>query len=252
MLEGRPLNDSKNRASAELGKQNDVPMVYIVEDDASVRESTEFLLRSVGMHVTSFTNASDFLLFTRPKVPSCLILDVRMPKTSGLELQQKLVVAGVALPIIFITGYGDVQMAVQAMKAGAHDFITKPFRDQDMLDAVAGALRNEEECLRNEEVLTSLRTCHLLLNAREREIFAYVVAGLMNKQIAAAMNLSEITVKTHRALAMQKMRCRTFAEFVRKGHVLGLGAELGSAIKRERGPMPKVELSCSAALEVLR
>jgi FixJ family two-component response regulator len=228
------MKDSTDGSSAELGNRNNVPMIYIVEDDVPVRESLEFLFRSVGMHATSFENASDFLLFARPNAPSCLLLDVRMPKTSGLELQQELIAADVVLPIIFISGYGDVQMAVQAMKAGAQDFITKPFRGQDVLDAVARALRKEEEYLRNERILTGLRTCYLLLNAREREIFSQVVDGLMNKQIAVAMNLSEITIKTHRALAMRKMRCRTFAEFVRKGHVLGLGAELGSAIRRER------------------
>jgi FixJ family two-component response regulator len=209
----------------EASNREEVSYVYIVDDDVSVRDSLDFLLRSVGMQVETFANAADFLAFVKPKVPNCLVLDVRMPKISGLELQRQLVGAGVAIPIIFITGYGDIPMVVQAMKAGAQDFLTKPFRDQVILDAISEALHKDARRLREERAMAALRSCYLSLTEREREILAHVVTGLMNKQIAAAMDLSEITIKTHRAHAMQKMHCRTLADFVRKGHILGLGLE---------------------------
>jgi FixJ family two-component response regulator len=197
-------------------------MVYIVEDDEPTRRSLSALFRSVGLRVETFGSAGEFLSFSKPEIPSCLVLDVRLPHESGLELQQKLVKMGLAMSIVFMSGHGDIPMTVQAMKAGALDFLAKPFRDQDILDAVASALRHDAERLSNERAMADLRYRYNSMNAREQAVMGYVVAGLMNKQIAAEMNLSEITIKTHRAHAMRKMASRTLAEFVRIGEILGI------------------------------
>jgi FixJ family two-component response regulator len=197
-------------------------MVYIVEDDEPTRRSLSALFRSVGLRVETFGSAGEFLSFSKPEIPSCLVLDVRLPHESGLELQQKLVKMGLAMSIVFMSGHGDIPMTVQAMKAGALDFLAKPFRDQDILDAVASALRHDAERLSNERAMADLRYRYNSMNAKEQAVMGYVVAGLMNKQIAAEMNLSEITIKTHRAHAMRKMASRTLAEFVRIGEILGI------------------------------
>jgi FixJ family two-component response regulator len=165
-------------------------------------------------------------------MPSCLILDVRLPQESGLDLQQQLLRMGMSASIVFISGHGDIPMTVQAMKAGARDFLTKPFRDQDILDAVSSALRHDTERLRDERSMADLRYRYDSMNAKERAVMGYVVAGLMNKQIAAEMNLSEITIKTHRAHAMKKMASRTLAEFVRIGEILGIEPDRQFLAKR--------------------
>ncbi|ALL68280.1 two component transcriptional regulator, LuxR family [Paraburkholderia caribensis MBA4] len=198
------------------------PVVYVVDDDRSTRESISALLRSVDLRVEIFGSTRDFLLFPKLDTPSCLLLDVRLPNESGLELQQQLVKSGLSLSIIFISGHGDIPMTVQAMKAGALDFLTKPFRDQDLLDAVRNGLRRHEERLTSERSIAQLRNRYESMSEKEKKIMGFVVAGLMNKQIADRMNLSEITIKTHRAHAMKKMESRTLAEFVRIGEMLGL------------------------------
>ncbi|MBN3759236.1 response regulator transcription factor [Burkholderia sp. Ac-20365] len=197
-------------------------IVYVVDDDEPTRHSLSALLRSVGLRAETFGSAREFLAFSRPAIPSCLILDVRLPHESGLELQQQLTRMGAPTSIVFISGHGDIPMTVQAMKAGALDFLAKPFRDQDILDAVASALRHDAQRLMNERSMADLRYRYDSMNAKERAVMGYVVAGLMNKQIAAEMNLSEITIKTHRAHAMRKMESRTLAEFVRIGEILGI------------------------------
>jgi FixJ family two-component response regulator len=203
----------------------DQSYVYVVDDDEPTRQSLSALFRSVGLRVQTFGSAHEYLSFVRPDVPSCLILDVRLPYESGLELQQQLLKADLSISIIFISGHGDVPMTVQVMKAGALDFLTKPFRDQDILDAVACALRHDAERLDNQRSTADLQYRYRSLSARERAVMGYVVAGLMNKQIAAEMHLSEITIKKHRAQAMKKMASRTMAEFVRKGEILGIEPE---------------------------
>ncbi|AUT76020.1 DNA-binding response regulator [Paraburkholderia hospita] len=208
-------------------------IVYVVDDDEPTRRSLSALFRSVGLRAETFGSAAEFLSFTKPELPSCLILDVRLPHESGLELQQQLVKMGLSASIIFISGHGDIPMTVQAMKAGALDFLSKPFRDQDVLDAVASALRHDAERLSNERSMADLRYRYDSMNAKERTVMGYVVAGLMNKQIAAEMNLSEITIKTHRAHAMKKMASRTLAEFVRIGEILGIEPDRQFLSKRD-------------------
>ncbi|MFP3556176.1 response regulator [Paraburkholderia sp. SIMBA_049] len=207
-------------------------IVYIVDDDEPTRRSLSALFRSVGLRTETFGSAREFLSFSRPAIPSCLILDVRLPHQSGLELQQHLLKMGLSTSIVFVSGHGDIPMTVQALKAGALDFLAKPFRDQDILDAVASALRHDAQRLANERSMADLRYRYDSMNAKERAVMGYVVAGLMNKQIAAEMNLSEITIKTHRAHAMKKMASRTLAEFVRIGEILGIEPERQFLSKR--------------------
>ena len=207
-------------------------IVYVVDDDEPTRCSLSALFRSVGLHAEAFGSTREFLSFSKPAVPSCIILDVRLPHESGLELQQHLLNMGTPASIVFISGHGDIAMTVQAMKAGARDFLAKPFRDQDILDAVTSALRHDTERLQDERSMADLRYRYDSMNAKERAVMGYVVAGLMNKQIAAEMNLSEITIKTHRAHAMKKMASRTLAEFVRIGEILGIEPERQFLSKR--------------------
>src|SRR5215469_16450537 len=173
-------------------------VVFVIDDDASMRASLSSLFRSVGLKVEVFDSAADFLKFGRPDAASCLVLDVRLPGLSGLDFQAELAKANIRIPIIFMTGHGDIPMSVQAMKAGAIDFLTKPFRDQDMLDAVAAALEKDRNRRQDEQQLSGLRARFETLTEREREIMGLVTAGLMNKQIAGELALSEITVKIHR------------------------------------------------------
>jgi len=197
-------------------------MVYVVDDDASMREAVSMLLRSVGLRVELFASAQEFLAFPRPDVPSCLILDVRLKGQSGLAVQEQIAAGELRVPIIFMTAHGDIAMSVKAMKAGAMDFLAKPFRDQDMLDAVASALGKDEERREADRSVADLRRRYASLTPREREVMAFVASGLMNKQIAAEMNLSEITVKIHRGQAMKKMESRSLADFVLKAEALGV------------------------------
>ena len=190
-------------------------MIFVVDDDASMREALQRLLRSVGLQVTTFASAREFLDHRGADGPGCLVLDVRLPGVSGLELQHELAAAQMALPIIFITGYGDIPMTVQAMKAGAVEFLTKPFRDQDLLDAIQQALERDRVAWRRRAALAAVRQRYDLLTPREREVMRFVVAGLLNKQIAADLGTSEIMVKVHRGQVMHKMQATSVADLVR-------------------------------------
>jgi FixJ family two-component response regulator len=196
------------------------PIVFAVDDDASMREALSRLFRSVGMRARIFSSAEEFLTFERPDAPACLVLDVRLPGLSGLELQREL--AEVAMPIIFITGHGDIPMSVQAMKAGAVEFLTKPFRDQVLLDAIQQAIRRDRANRKQRAEIAEQRARYDLLTQREREVLALVVAGLLNKQIAAQLGTTEFTVKIHRKAVMQKMQASSLADLVRMAAKLGI------------------------------
>ncbi|MGF6724551.1 FixJ family two-component response regulator [Paraburkholderia sp. GAS41] len=205
---------------SNTGNANNSPVVYILDDDESMRIALSGLLRSVGLRVEAFESPKDFLAFPKYRGPSCLILDVRLRGESGLTFQQEIAKTGLQIPVLFITGHGDIEMSVRAMKAGARDFFPKPFRDQDMLDAVAEALKHDVERIATEESLAGVRHAYETLTPRERDVLGFVLAGLMNKQIASEMNLSEITVKIHRGQMMKKMESRSVAELVRKAEAI--------------------------------
>ncbi|CAH1663527.1 response regulator transcription factor [Chelatococcus asaccharovorans] len=198
------------------------PLVVIVDDDPAVRESLDSLFRSIGLSTRLFGAPAELLQQTLPDGPGCIILDVRLPGISGLDFQDQLGRHGIALPIIFMTGHGDIPMTVRAMKAGAVDFLAKPFRDQEMLDAVTAAIERDRERRSASAALEDLRAAHATLTAREREVMTHVVAGLMNKQVAGILGLSEITVKIHRGNVMRKMGVRTLADLVRTAEALGI------------------------------
>jgi FixJ family two-component response regulator len=198
--------------------------VYVVDDDPALRDALSSLFRSVGLHVEVFGSAAEFLEKKLPEIPSCLVLDIRLPGVSGLDFQAQLAKAGIRMPVIFMTGHGDIPMSVRAMKAGAIDFLTKPFRDQDMLDAVFSALESDRKQLESDQSIADLSAHYESLTAREKEVMAYVTKGLMNKQIAGEMGLSEITVKIHRGHVMRKMAVRSLADLVRAAEKLGLSS----------------------------
>jgi RNA polymerase sigma factor (sigma-70 family) len=199
-------------------------IVVVVDDDESIREALDSLFRSTGLRVITFASAQEFLQGEKPDCASCLVLDVRMPGLSGLDLQREMASAGIHLPIIFITGHGDIPMSVQAMKAGAIEFLTKPFREQDLLDAVGQAIERDREHRKNEGELSELRRCFAQLTPREREVMQLVVTGMLNKQIAYQLGTSEITIKVHRNKAMHKMKADSVAALVRMSEKLGLPA----------------------------
>jgi FixJ family two-component response regulator len=196
-------------------------IVFVVDDDPSMRRSLESLLRSVGHEVRLFASAPEFMQAVRSDVPGCLVLDVRLPGMSGLAFQQELTKAGIALPIIFITGHGDVPMTVRAMKAGAVEFLTKPFDDQVLLDAIHAALERDRARRHDDARLAQLRARHEQLTERERQVMSHVVAGWVNKRIAAELGLSVVTVKVHRGQVMRKMQAKSVAELVRMADQLG-------------------------------
>jgi FixJ family two-component response regulator len=197
------------------------PIIFVVDDDASIREGLTNLLESARLRVRSFASAQEFCRYRRAATPGCLVLDVRMPGLSGLELQRELVATDQLLPIIFITAYGDIPMAVGAMKAGATEFLPKPFRDQDLLDSVQRALESDRVGTLQREEVEAFRKRYRRLSPREREVMACVVLGKLNKQIGAKLGISEITVKVHRRHVMEKMAAPTLAELVLMVHRLG-------------------------------
>lgn len=198
------------------------PIVFVVDDDPSLRTALTNLFRSVGLRAEVFGSAPELLQSKLPDVPSCLILDIRLPGQSGLDFQAELAKANIHIPIIFMTGHGDIPMTVRAMKAGAVDFLSKPFRDQDMLDAVATAIERDRKRRKDEKVISELRAHFDSLTPREQEVLALVASGLMNKQIAAEIDLAEITVKIHRGHIMRKMGARSLADLVRMAELLGV------------------------------
>jgi FixJ family two-component response regulator len=198
--------------------------VFIVDDDPSVREAVASLLRSVGHHPRVFESAQEFMASAKPDGPSCLVLDVRMPGLGGLDCQRRLSEAGFRIPVIFLSGHGDIPMTVTVMKAGALDFLTKPFRDQDLLDAVNQALERDRARRLEEQDSAGVRERYASLTAREREVMAWVVAGRLNKQIAGELGTSEITVKVHRGNVMRKMKAESVPDLVRMAGRLGLAA----------------------------
>jgi FixJ family two-component response regulator len=198
------------------------PIVFVVEDDESMRRALSNLFQSVGLEVKLFGSASEMLKSKLPDVASCLVLDVRLPGLSGLDFQTELANANIHTPIIFMTGHGDIPMSVRAMKGGAVDFLTKPFRDQDMLDAVMTAIERDRNRRQEDKLVANLRALLETLTAREREVLALVSSGLMNKQIAAELGLAEITVKIHRGHIMKKMGAKSLADLVRMAERLGI------------------------------
>ena len=208
--------------SPKAGAANATPVVYVIDDDDSVRTALSSLIRSVGLQVDTFASASAFMSAKRPDAPSCLILDVRLPGVSGLDFQTELAKANTLIPIIFITGHGDIPMSVKAMKAGAIEFLTKPFRDQDLLDAIQVALERSRSNQETEKATSELKARFETLTPREQEVMAKVTGGLLNKQVAAEIGVSEITVKVHRGNVTRKMGAKSFAELVRMADALGI------------------------------
>src|SRR5262245_45407982 len=206
----------------DWSQRSEVPIVFVIDDDASLRAALSSLIRSVGLQVELFASASEFLGRQRPDTPSCLVLDIRLPGLSGLDFQAELAKSNIRIPVIFITGHGDIPMTVRAMKGGAVEFLTKPFRDQDLLDAIQLALARDHARHDSETATSSLRSKFNTLTPREQEVMALVTGGLMNKQVAAELGVTEVTVKVHRGNVTRKMGAKSFAELVRMADTLGV------------------------------
>jgi FixJ family two-component response regulator len=217
--------DTNRPPKRQHSGSHDSSLVFIVDDDQGMRDALGSLLRSVGHRVEVFSAASDLLQSKLPDIVSCIVLDVRLPGLSGLDLQTELAEAGIRIPVIFITGYGDIPMSVRAMKAGAIDFLAKPFRDQELLDAVALALDRDRKRRNDEKAVAALQALFDSLTHRERQVMALVTDGLMNKQVAGTIGISEITVKIHRGNLMKKMGAKSLAELVRMAEVLSVRGE---------------------------
>ena len=233
--------------SARQPATAEAPIVFVVDDDESLREALRSLFRSVSLRVETFGSAADLLRSKLPDVASCLVLDVRLPGVSGLDFQAELAKANIHIPIIFMTGHGDIPMSVQAMKAGAVDFLTKPFRDQDMLDAVAAAIERDRSRRKDEQSLSDVRARFDGLTEREREVMGLVTAGLMNKQIAGELGLSEITVKIHRGHVMRKMAARSLADL--GGSARCSAEQAGEQIRRKRPSASCRQFSLAIAVQ---
>jgi RNA polymerase sigma factor (sigma-70 family) len=205
--------------------RTDQPVVFIIDDDASVRDALEDLLRSVGLGVASFASTQEFLQSKRSDVPGCIVLDVRLPGPSGLEFQRTLMKSNVLLPVIFISGHGDISMSVQAIKAGAIDFLTKPLHEQKLLDAIQAGIERDRARRTEEKDVAQLQERITSLTPREREVLVIVITGRPNKQIAAQLNLSEMTVKIHRSQMMRKMRAKSLVELVRMADLLKISSQ---------------------------
>jgi len=198
------------------------PIVFVVDDDPSMREALADLIASVGLSVEAFKSASEFLERTRPDAPACLVLDVRLPGLGGLDLQRELLRREVQIPIIFITGHGDIPMSVRAMKEGAVEFLPKPFRDQDLLDAIQHAIEIDRVARQERAVMAAVRRRYESLTKREREVMKWIVSGLLNKQIAAQLGSSEVTVKMHRGQVMRKMKAESVIQLARMAEKIGV------------------------------
>ncbi len=201
---------------------NSDQVVFVIDDDESVRIALTYLFRSMNLNVQVFSSAAEFRQYERPSIPSCLVLDIRLPGVNGLEFQDVLANSGIHVPIVFMTGHGDIPMSVKAMKAGAIDFLPKPFRDQDMLDAVSRALDQDAKRRDHERVASKFEQLFKSLTPREREVMTLTTAGLMNKQVAHRLQVTETTVKIHRGHVMKKMEARSFADLVRMAETLGI------------------------------
>jgi FixJ family two-component response regulator len=206
------------------------PIVFVVDDEPSVCLSMKRLLRSVGLEARTFTSAQEFLLSDRPDAPGCLILDVRLPGLSGLELQVRLAAEKIDLPIIFVTGFGDIPMSVRAMKAGATEFLTKPFREQELLEAIQRSLEQQRVVRLRSAELRMLQQRYALLTPREREVFPCVTSGLINREIGTQLGTSEKTIKVHRGQVMQKMKAKSLAQLIHMAEKLGLSTALGPPV----------------------
>lgn len=215
----RPKSPPEPASGREAVKE---PIVFVIDDDLSMRRALTNLIQSVGIEVEAFGSAAELLKCKLPDVASCLVLDIRLPGLSGLDLQTELAKASMRIPIIFITGHGDIPMTVRAMKGGAVDFLTKPFRDQDLLDAVVSAIDKDRKRREAEKAVANLQELYATLSSREREVLGFVAAGLMNKQIAAELDLAEITVKIYRGHIMKKMHARSLADLIRMTEALGI------------------------------
>jgi FixJ family two-component response regulator len=201
------------------------PIVFVIDDDASVREGVGDLLRSVGLGVQPFGSTQEFLQCKRADVPSCIVLDVRLPGASGLEFQRTLTESGIQLPVIFLSGHGNISMSVKAIKSGAVEFLTKPVQEQELLDAVQAAIARDRARREQDKLVAELRERFSSLTSREREVLPIVVTGLLNKQIAGQLELSEMTVKVHRSQIMRKMRAKSLVDLVRMADKLGISPE---------------------------